>query len=266
MTEMTTYAPGTPSWVDLGSPDIKASVGFYGELLGWEVPESENAEQTGGYRIATQRGKAAAGMMPLMQEGQPPAWTTYVSVEDADATAAAVRDAGGQVIAEPMDVMDLGRMAVFADPEGAVFGIWQPGSFAGAEVVNEPGTFSWNELNTRDPEAAQAFYGAVFGWDAAEQDMGEAGTYVTWRHPDRGEDGDSIGGMLDIRGRVPEEVPAHGLTYFTVDDLDEAIEKATASGGEKMIQTMELPFGRLTILKDPGGAPFGIFQSTADSA
>ncbi len=266
MTEITTHAPGTPSWVDLGTADLEQSARFYGELLGWEVPESENAEQTGGYRIATNGGKAAAGMMPLMQEGQPPAWTTYVAVDDADATAEKVRAAGGNVLAEPMDVMDLGRMAVFADPTGAVFGIWQAGSFPGAGIVNEPGSFSWNELNTRDPEAAATFYGAVFGWDAAEQDMGEAGSYVTWRHPDRGEDGDSIGGMLDIRGRVPEEVPAHWLTYFTVEDLDRAIEKATANGGEKMIDTMELPIGRLTILKDPGGVPFGIFQSSADSA
>src|SRR3954454_9371491 len=116
MTEMTSYAPGTPSWVDLSCTDLDASIDFYGALFGWDVPEQENSEQTGGYRRALLRGKSAAGMMPLMQEGQPPAWTTYVSVEDADATAAAVRDAGGQVIAEPMDVMDLGRMAVFADP------------------------------------------------------------------------------------------------------------------------------------------------------
>src|SRR2546423_8521162 len=164
MTEMTTYAPGTPCWVDLGSPDLDGSIEFYGSLLGWEVPESENAEQTGGYRIATSRSKSAAGMMPLMQEGQPPAWTTYVSVEDADATAQKVTEAGGQAFAEPMDVMDLGRMAVFADPAGAVFGIWQPGSFPGAEVVNEPGAFSWNELNTRDPEPAKSFYPQAIGW------------------------------------------------------------------------------------------------------
>jgi len=92
MTEMTTYAPGTPCWVDLGSPDIDASIDFYGALFGWDVPESENAEQTGGYRLATLRGNSTGGMMPLMQEGQPPAWMTYVSVEDADAAAAAVRE------------------------------------------------------------------------------------------------------------------------------------------------------------------------------
>ncbi len=236
MSEMTTYAPGIPCWVDLASPDIEASIGFYGALLGWDVPESENAEQTGGYRIATQRGKSAAGMMPLMQEGQPPAWSTYVSVEDADATTEKAKAAGGQVIAEPMDVMDLGRMAVFTDPSGAYFGIWQAGSFAGAELVNEPGTFTYNELNTRDPDAAKAFYGAVFGWGSKDIDMGESGTYTVWRHPDRCEDEDSIGGMLDMRGRVPDEVPPHWLTYFTIEDLDETIEQAKGMGGNVTVR------------------------------
>jgi predicted enzyme related to lactoylglutathione lyase len=266
MTEMTSYAPGTPSWVDLSSPDLDASIDFYGALFGWDVPEPENSEQTGGYRRALLRDKSAAGMMPLMQEGQPPAWTTYVSVEDADATAAAVREAGGQVIAEPMDVMDLGRMAVFADPEGAVFGIWQPGSFAGAEVVNEPNSFSWNEHNTRDPEGAKKFYSSVFGWDAREVEMGDAGTYTTWRHADRSEDEDSIGGLLDMRGLVDDNVPVHWMTYFTVEDFDATREKAEERGASVIFGPMELPIGRLAILTDPQGAAFGIFESSADGS
>jgi predicted enzyme related to lactoylglutathione lyase len=262
MTEITSYAPGTPCWVDLGSPDLDASVGFYGALFGWDVPESENAEQTGGYRIATLRDKSAAGMMPLMQEGQPTAWTTYVSVDDADATAAAAREAGGNVMAEPMDVMDLGRMAIFADPTGGVFGVWQPASFAGAEVVNEPGTFSWNELNTRDPDAAKSFYSDVFGWVFADQDMGDAGSYTTFRLADTAE-GQGIGGLLDMRGRVPDEVPAHWLTYFTVEDCDASMEKAKGLGAKVNFGPMDLPMGRLAILIDPQGAAFGIFESTA---
>jgi predicted enzyme related to lactoylglutathione lyase len=263
MTEMTSYAPGTPCWVDLGSPDIDASTDFYGQLFGWEVPESENAEQTGGYRIATSGGKSAAGMMPLMQEGQPPAWSTYVSVEDADATAEKVKGAGGQVIAEPMDVMDLGRMAVFADPTGAAFGIWQAGSFAGAELVNEPNTYSWNELNTRDPDAAKAFYAAVFGWGIREMDMGEGGTYAMWRLPDADEDDDSVGGMLDMRGRVPDEIPSHWLTYFTVEDRDATAGKAKEMGAEE-IMSMDMGMGKLAVLRDPQGAVFGIFESTSE--
>ncbi len=135
MSERTSYAPGTPCWVDLGSPDLDAAVEFYSGLFGWEVPELPNSAAD--RRLPPgEKGRQAdvAGMMPLMQEGQPPAWSSYVSVADADATAAAVQEAGGSVIAEPMDVMDLGRMAVFADPTGAVFGIWQPGTFPGAEL------------------------------------------------------------------------------------------------------------------------------------
>jgi predicted enzyme related to lactoylglutathione lyase len=135
MSERTSYAPGTPCWVELGSPDLDTSIEFYGGLFGWDVPVAENAEQTGGYRLAMLHGKPVAGMAPLMQEGQPPAWTTYVSVADAGVVAGKVRDAGGAVIAEPMEVLDLGTMAIFADPTGAVFGVWRPGSFIGAEIV-----------------------------------------------------------------------------------------------------------------------------------
>lgn len=110
MSGRTSYAPGIRCWVDVATPDIEAAVSFYGGLFGWDIPEPENAEQTGGYRQAMLRGKPVAGVMPLMQEGQPPVWSGYVSVEDADATAAKVTDAGGTVIAEPMDVMELGRM------------------------------------------------------------------------------------------------------------------------------------------------------------
>jgi predicted enzyme related to lactoylglutathione lyase len=164
------------------------------------------------------------------------------------------------VIAEPMDVMDLGRMAVFADPEGSVFGVWQPGSFPGAEVVSEPNSYSWNELNTRDPDAARSFYSSVFGWAPNEIDIGEGGTYTTCRFSDSVEDDDSIGGMLDIRGRAPDEVPPHWLVYFTVDDRDATLEQAKASGGQEVL-TMDLPMGLLAIILDPHGSPFGIFQS-----
>jgi predicted enzyme related to lactoylglutathione lyase len=263
MTEMTSYAPGTPSWVDLSTPDLEKSVAFYSGLFGWEIPEQENSEQTGGYRRAQLDGKSVAGMMPLMGEGQPPVWSSYVSVDDADATTAAVSEAGGQVLAEPMDVMDLGRMAVFLDPEGAAFGVWQPGTFIGAEQVNDPGTFSWNELNTRDPEAAKEFYGSVFGWTANEVEMGDGGSYTTWRHPDRSDDEDSVGGMLDLRGRAPDEIPPHWLVYFTVEGRDGTLEKAKGSGGSEML-TMDMDMGRLAIITDPHGSNFGIFEPIGD--
>ncbi len=261
MSERTSYAPGTPSWVDLGSPDLDAAVEFYAGLFGWEVPESENVEQTGGYRRATKDGADVAGMMPLMQEGQPTVWSSYVSVEDADATTAAVKDAGGTVMAEPMDVMDLGRMAIFADPTGAVFGIWQPGTFPGAGRVNEPGALAWNELATRDPEAAKAFYGAVFGWGFEDREMGEMGTYTEWK---LGED--SMGGMMDVSGRLPDEVPAHWLVYFAVENTDAALETVKSSGGGVSFGPIDIPAGRFAIVTDPHGAAFAVIQMPEQAA
>jgi uncharacterized protein len=253
MSERTSYEPGTPSWVDLGTPDIGKAVDFYSGLFGWDIPEPENAEQTGGYRQAMLRGKPVAGMMPLMQEGQPPAWSSYVAVEDADATVAKVKGAGGTVIAEPMDVMDLGRMAVFADPTGAVLGIWQAGTFVGAEVVNETGAVLWNELNTRDPGAAKAFYGDVFGWGFEERQF-ETGTYNSIKVGDT-----TVGGMIDITGRAPEEVPAHWLVYFAVEDTDATVAKATDSGGGVALEPFDISgVGRIAILKDPFGAAFAV--------
>lgn len=261
MSERASYAPGTPCWVDLGSPDLDASIEFYGALLGWEVPENENMEQTGGYRRATKNGIDVAGMMPLMQEGQPPAWSTYVSVTDAEATAAAVTGAGGSVIAEPMDVLGMGHMAVFADPSGAVFGIWQPGTFHGAGLVNEPGALSWNELNTRDLDGAKAFYGAVFGWTFEDNDMGEAGSYTTINN------GESmVGGILNMDERgVPEGVPAHWQVYFAVEDTDASVTQATGSGGGVMVPPMEVPAGRFSILTDPHGASFAVIALSEEA-
>jgi predicted enzyme related to lactoylglutathione lyase len=254
MPEMTTYKPGTPSWVEFSSPDLDASIGFYGGLFGWDVPESENADQTGGYRLAMKDGKPAAGMMPQMQEGQPTVWTTYVSVEDAEAAAGAVKEAGGSVVVEPMAVMDLGSMAVFADPAGAVFGVWQPNQFQGAGVVNEPGALAWNELNTRDLAGAKQFYGAVFGWDFQTDDLGEAGSYTTIK---LGED--MVGGILDMDERgVPEAVPAHWQLYFAVEDTDATLAAAKDAGGGVMVPPMEVPAGRFSILTDPHGASFAV--------
>lgn len=259
MSERTSYDPGTPCWIDLGTPDIEAAATFYSSLFGWDIPESENAEQTGGYRQAMLRGKPVAGMMPLMQEGQPPAWSSYVSVDDADATTAKAREAGGNVMAEPMDVMDLGRMAVFADPTGAVIGIWQPGAFVGAEIVKESNAVVWNELNTRDPEAAKSFYGDVFGWGFEEREF-ETGTYTSIKVG-----AETVGGMIDITGRAPEEVPAHWLVYFAVDDVDATVAKAGGSGGAAALEPFDIAeVGRIAIVKDPFGAVFAVMTPDPD--
>jgi uncharacterized protein len=254
MSKVTSYEPGTPSWVDLACADIDASASFYEGLLGWSAGEMPNSAEMGGYRRATYQGDDVAGMMPLMQEGMPSVWTTYVSVEDAEATAAKVTAAGGTVMAPPMDVMDLGKMAVFTDSGGAAFGVWQPGTFAGAARVNEPGALCWNELGTRDPEGAKEFYGAVFGWTAKEHKMqrseGEPGpeTYVEFL---RAGDRRSIGGMMDIGGVLPDEIPAHWLTYFGVDDADAAVEKVKAAGGEVKFGPVTIDAGRFAVVTEP---------------
>ncbi|HXS45901.1 MAG TPA: VOC family protein [Solirubrobacterales bacterium] len=261
MSERTSYAPGTPCWVDLGSSDVGAATDFYGGLFGWDVPEGENTEQTGGYRQALQGGMPVAGMYPLTQEGQPPAWTTYVSVADASVVAGKVRDAGGTVVTEPLEVLDLGSMAVFTDPTGAVFGVWQPGTFAGAGRVNEPGTLSWNELNTRDVSAAAEFYGAIFGWTFESEDMGEAGSYTTIHLG-----GSPVGGILNQRGRgVPEEVPPYWAVYFAVEDTDAMVEKAKQLGGSVMVEPVDIPVGRFAILTDPHGASFAVIALSPEA-
>jgi predicted enzyme related to lactoylglutathione lyase len=240
MSERTSYEAGTPCWVELaGIPDFDAAERFYRDLLGWEIPEQPNSAEMGGYRRAQLNGRDVAGASPVMQDGQPCVWATYVSVDDADATLAKVRDGGGQVIVEPMDVMGLGKMAVFTDPTGAVCGVWEPGTFAGAELVNEDGSF---------------------GWTVEDQDMGPMGTYHLWK------DGEDVrAGMMDITGRVPDEVPNHWLVYFTVPDADAAAETTKAAGGQLLNGPVDIPVGRLAILMDPQGAMFAVMAPTDET-
>jgi len=261
MSERTSYTPGTPCWVDLATPDIEASARFYGEVLGWEVPELPTSAEMGGYRRAKKNGKDVAGVMPLMQEGQPPAWSTYVSVADADATAAAVTANGGTQVAEPMDVMDLGRMAVFTDPAGAFFGIWQPGTFHGAELVNEAGTVGWNELGTRDTAAAKEFYGAVFGWGYDDEPSDRVGIYTIWKVGEA-----MVGGMLDMNALgMPAEIPSNWLVYFTVEDADAAVEKVQSGGGSVMNGPIDIPVGRFAVVADQFGAACAVMQPSEET-
>jgi predicted enzyme related to lactoylglutathione lyase len=255
MSERTSYTPGTPCWVDLATPDIEAAERFYGELFGWEIPELPDSAEMGGYRRAKLGGRDVAGVVPLMQEGQPPAWSTYISVDDADAFARAVQENGGTMVAEPMEVSNYGRLALFTDPEGAFFGIWEPADFAGAELVNEPGAFSWNELETRDPAAVKDFYGRVFGWSFDQEDapggMAYDVAYVG---------GSRVAGMADISGRLPDEVPAHWMTYFVVESAEGAIGKAQAGDGAVQFGPVDIPVGRFAMLADPWGAAFAIVE------
>jgi predicted enzyme related to lactoylglutathione lyase len=256
MSEKTTFKPGAPCWIDLGTPDQDAAGEFYGGLFGWELHEDENTEQTGGYRTAQLDGRNVGGVMRLMQEGQPPAWLTYFATDDADATAESTREAGGSVIVEPMTVLDYGRMAVLADPTGAAFGIWQAGINAGFGVVKEAGAVNWTELNTRHPGTAKEFYDTVFGWTFEDQEFEGTGTYTAIT---LGEE--TFGGMIDITDRVPAEVPAHWLVYFTVDDAEATASAAADGGGEAVFGPQSIPkVGTIAVIKDPFGAIFAVIQ------
>ena len=252
MTEFTSYDAGTPSWVDHGTKDLEASNAFYGSLFGWVA--EDQGEDMGHYTLLRKAGKVVAGNMTVMMEGQPSAWTTYVSVDSADATVDLVKKAGGMVFVEPMDVADIGRMAVFADPEGAVIGVWQPKSFFGAELANEDGSFTWNELNTRAVPAAKVFYEQVFGWKPNDLDMEEM-SYTEWKRGD-----EAIAGMMPMPDMVPADVPPHWLVYFAVDDADDSVAKATGLGAVTIVPPTDIPPGRFAVLADPEGAVFAVIK------
>jgi uncharacterized protein len=250
MPTITSYAPGTPSWVDLASPDLPASVAFYSSLFGWDA--IDQGPEAGNYRMFELGGIPVAGAAPIMMEGQPPAWTSYISVENADESIAKVKKAGGAVFVEPMDVLDVGRMAVFADPTGAAAAVWQPGKHPGAGLVNEPDTLTWNELFTRDPDGAKSFYQAVFGWEGETVEMGPM-KYTEWKLG-----GTTIGGMLADNPGIPPEVPAHWLAYFGTADTDATVRAATDLGATLLAEPMDVPAGRFAVLADPTGAMFAV--------
>lgn len=256
---MTDYVPGTPSWVELSSPDPDASAAFYGALMGWSATQPGPVDQTGGYRMFQQDGLNVGGLMGHMQEGQPTVWATYISVADASETAERVTAAGGGVLVEPMDVMDLGRMAIFSDPTGAVFGVWQPMTFSGADLVYVPNSLGWNEVLTRDTAAAGAFYESVFGWHPGRPSFqGAPPSYVVWEI-----DGRPVGGMMEMNDAFfPPDVPPHWGVTFAVADCDATTAKARELGAMVTFGPMDMPIGRFTSLIDPQGAPFTVMQMT----
>jgi uncharacterized protein len=257
MTTKTDYAPGTPSWVDLGTTDIAAAQGFYGPLFGWEF-EDQHQDPDGQvvYCLAKLGGRNAAGLMeqpPGQRDmGVPPSWNSYVSVADADAATAKVEGAGGTVFMPPMDVMDAGRMSVFADPTGAVIGTWQPKQHLGAEVVNEPGALTWNELISPDVETAAAFYNQVFGWKHRTQQMGPM-TYTEFLLDDQ-----------SIAGGMPppmEGIPPMWGVYFAVADCDATVADAKRRGASVIAEPVDIPPGRFAVLADPQGAVFSVIKT-----
>jgi predicted enzyme related to lactoylglutathione lyase len=254
---MPDYAPGVPLWVDVSSPDLDKTREFYSGLFGWNaqvVPDP----QAGGYTMFYLDGKMVGAAGPTFSPDQHPAWTTYICTADADATAQAVKNAGGQVAMEPMDVMGQGRMAAFADPTGAYFSVWQPQAHRGAELVNEPGSFSWNELYTRDLPRAREFYQKVFGWEIEETEMGQ-GTYTLFKV-----DGRPIAGGMDM-SFLPDDVPPHWLVYFTVANTEDAAARVKELGGTILSGPQPTPMGPMAVIDDPVNAAFAIIQFSQQS-
>jgi predicted enzyme related to lactoylglutathione lyase len=277
MPERDGYIPGVPCWIDTNQPDPDAAAEFYGGLFGWELENVMPPESGAKYFMARIRG-ADVGAISSIPESAPPAavWNTYVAVGDADETAAKVRDAGGQVIAAPFDVTDAGRMAVFADPEGAVFSAWQAGQHKGARIVNEHGALNFNGLHTREVGSAKAFYGAVFGWRTLDLGGGQEmwtmpgyGDYLEDLNPGTrarvaqlgGAPGfeDVVASIMPISGDRPD-IQAHWDVTFSVNDADAIAEKARELGGNVIVAPMDVPWARMTVIADPQGASFNATQ------
>ena len=254
MPERTSYPPGTPCWIDIGT-DLDAAKPFYTGLFGWTTMDAGPPEETGGYGFFMQGDKMVAGYGPQQNPG-PPVWTTYISVADADETAGKVTAAGGNVVMPPMDVMEAGRMAVFQDSVGGFFSVWQPGHHPGSGLVNEPGAFSWNELNSRDVDKSITFYESVFGWTHDTHTMeGPVGSYTEFKL-----DGETIGGMLPMPPMVPAEVPQYWLVYFAVADLQASLATLQELGGTVLMPGMTVDAGTFAVVMDPQGATLALIQ------
>jgi uncharacterized protein len=271
MPERDGYIPGVPCWVDSNQPDPKAAAEFYRDLFGWEVEDVMPPESEVRYFMARIRGGdvAALGSIP---SGAPPnaVWNTYIWVDDVDETASKVREAGGTTLREPFDIPSFGRMAVFADPEGAAFSVWQARGHKGARVVNEAGSLNFNGLSTRDVEGAKAFYGAVFGW----QTLTVGGGNEMWTLPGYGDHlEESTPGLREMVAEmggpagfedvvaslnpIPDDQPdvrPHWSVTFATDDADATAAKAAELGGTVVVPPFDAPWVRMTLIADPAGA------------
>jgi uncharacterized protein len=267
------YPAGVPCWVDTTQPEPELAADFYRGLFGWEIEDVMPPGSDMKYLMARIRGRDVAAISSPSPDAPPmAAWNSYVWVDSADDTAAKARDAGGEVVMGPFDVMDAGRMAVIADPEGAIISLWQAGESKGAQVVNEHGSVNFNGLNTRDAEGAKAFYGAVFGWGTL--DLGPGGSF--WTLPSYGDHLEELtpgiregmaemgapAGFEDVVGTLmpigvdQPDVPPHWSVTFAVDDADAIAAHAEELGGTLEVPPMDAPWVRMTIIRDPQGATF----------
>jgi len=254
MPERTSYAQGTPSWVDLPTSDQNAAKAFYAGVFGWTYDDQPMGEGAV-YSLAKVRGHDVAAISPQPPEmaatGAPPMWNTYITVDSADDAAAKIGAAGGKVLMEPFDVMGAGRMVFAMDPGGATVAFWEPRQHIGAGLVNEPGAITWNELITTDPSSAK-FYEQVAGMTTSTMDMGQ-GEYTLF----------NVGDQM-VGGTTPPQVPGtpnHWEVYFAVDDADATAAKILELGGNVLVAPFDTPVGRIGVAQDPQGAVFSFMKN-----
>ena len=256
MPETTEFAPGTFCWVDSGTHDLERAKEFYRAVFGWEYATADDT----GYTMCLLGGKPVAGLYAydedMLAMGAPPCWTAYVAVADADTTMAKALAAGAQPMGPVFDVPGHGRGGAFADPSGAMCGIWQGGGHQGSGLAGVVATLSWCELQTRDPEASAAFYGAVFGWACHTMPMPDAPYYLF-------RDGEAErGGMMAITPAMGD-VPPNWSVYFHVDDADATVAGTLAAGGTLVTPAIPVgSWGRMAVLRSADGAYFSILQSS----
>ena len=258
VTRDTPWPDGTPCWIDLGTNDIAQSNHFYASVFGWDI--QPGPPEAGGYSMARLDSRNVAGIGPIMgPPGTPSTWSTYFAVTDADAAAARVTSAGGQLIAGPMDVMDVGRLVMAADVTGAVFGLWQARSHTGVQAANAPGTFTWSEHMSRDFEGAKAFYAAVFGYEYG--DMSTDGfSYATLLINGQ----QVVGGIGAYPEGAGDSQQALWAVYFGTADTDKSVELAVSHGGKVVRPASDSPYGRMAVVADNQGAVFSLISTPAD--
>jgi predicted enzyme related to lactoylglutathione lyase len=259
MGERTKYTPGTFSWTDLTTTDPEAAKEFYTGLFGWQT-EDMPAGNGMTYTMASVNGKYVAAMSAQPQQqreaGVPPMWNSYVTVESADQAVERAKGLGATVHAPAFDVLDVGRMAVIQDPQGAYFEVWEPKQHIGAGLVNGHGLLCWNELATPDPDGSAGFYTELFGWTV--EPMEGPVPYLVIGNAD----GHGNGG---IRAAAEQE-PTYWLVYFGIDDLDAGIAKVGELGGSALGEAMEIAEGnRIVALQDPQGAVFALYAGRFDN-
>ncbi len=276
MRERDGYPAGVPCWVDVEQPDPDAAAEFYGGLFGWQFEDVMPEGAPGRYLVGRIDGFDVAAIGSQTDGSGPAAWNTYVAVDSADDAAEKVRAAGGAILMGPFDVQDAGRMAVFGDPSGAAFSVWEAREFRGAQLVNEPGTWNFSELNSPDPESAAAFYGEVLGWEVTSFGDNGGGGFTWWSMPGYGDhlaardpeirerqqaDGAPAGfedavAWLASTENGDGQAPPHWSITFAVDDADAIAARAAELGGKVVTPPFDAPYVRMTVLEDPEGARF----------